>query len=165
MEGLIINEVVSKEKEELDELPSIMTTEELIQNIHKSAIINEVNVNKKIQDKFIEQAQRTVDNELNTIEQENITRRQKTSYDANKEACKMYGVDEHVPLWQINLMKFGSSIWFIVYWLFATFTILPINIFFKGIKTFIKNSYIVFLFALLCYLLIVVGIPLLLSLK
>ena len=146
-----------------NELPSVSSTERLIEDIHKSAIISEVNNNKDIQNKFIEQARKTVGNELYSINQENISKKQKTTYDANKEACRVYGIDEHVPSWQIQLMKIGSSFWFIIYWIFATITIAPINIFFKGIKAFIKNNFIVFIFALICYLLIVVGIPLLIK--
>ena len=154
-----INEIKLKDHEVSNELPSLLSTESLIQSIHKTAIISEVNDNKEIQSKFLEQARKTVDNELNSLDQENKTRRQKATYDANKEACKLYGIDEHVPLWQIKLMKIGSGFWFIIYWIFATITITPINVFFKGIKTFIKNSYIVFIFALLCYLIIMIGIP------
>lgn len=147
-----------------NELPSIDSPEKLIGDLHKSAILSEVRNNKTIQDKFIEQAKKTVGNELDSINQENIFRRQKTTYDANKEACRIYGVDDHVPLWQVRIMKVGASFWFIIYWLFASFTIAPVNIFFKGINTFIKNNIIVFLFAILCYLIIIIGIPIFISL-
>ena len=146
-----------------EELPSISTTEKLIDEIHKSAIINEVKNNKDIQNQFIGQARKTVGNELYSINQENILKKQKTSYDANKEACRIYGIDEHVPSWQILLMKVGFSVWFIIYWVFASVTIAPINMFFKGIKSFIKNNYIVFIFSVICYLIIVVGLPLLIK--
>lgn len=145
------------------ELPSINSTEKLISDIHKNAIISEVNNNKDIQKEFIEQAKKTVGNELYSINQENILKKQKATYDVNKEACRVYGIDEHVPSWQIHLMKIGSGCWFIIYWVFATLTIAPINIFFKGIKAFINNNYIVFLFAVICYLVIVIGIPLLIK--
>lgn len=154
-----ISNMIKFEQEKI-ELPE---TKKMIEEIHKTAIISEVNENQAIKSKFIEQAQRTVDNELESINQENITRRQKTTYDANKEACRNYGIDESVPLWQIKFMKIGSGIWFIIYWVFATLTIAPINIFFKGIKSFIKTSWVVFIFALICYLIIVVGIPLMIK--
>ena len=147
-----------------NELPSINSTGKLIEDIHRNAIISEVSNNKNIQDKIIEQAKKTVDNELNTLDQETIIRRQKITYDANKEACLMYGINEHVPLWQIKLMRVGTGFWFILYWIFSTLTIVPLNVFFKGIKTFIKNNFIVFILSVLCYLIIVVGIPLLISL-
>ena len=70
-------------------------------------------------------------------------------------------VDDTTTLEDLIAEEYGC--WFIIYWLFATLTIAPINIFFKGIKAFIKNNYIVFIFALICYLVIVVGIPLLIK--
>lgn len=136
---------------------------ELIGDIHKAAIVSEIQTNEVIKGKFVQQAQKTVDNELESINQENIERRQKTTYDANREACRNYGVDEAVPLWQIKLMRFGSGVWFVIYFIFASLTIAPINVFFKGIKSFIKTSWVVFIFALLCYLIIVVGIPILIK--
>ena len=164
---IFINNLIKHNQNEDDlqviELPSINSSEKLINDIHKNAIISEVNNNKDIQKEFIEQARKTVGNELYSINQENILKKQKVSYDVNKEACRVYGIDEQVPSWQIQLMKLGSGCWFIIYWLFATLTIAPINIFFKGIKAFIKNNYIVFIFALICYLVIVVGIPLLIK--
>lgn len=156
--------LINNDIDDKNELPSINATEKLIEDIHRNAIITEVSNNKNIQDKFIEQAKKTVDNELNTLDQETIIRRQKTTYDANKEACLMYGVNDHVPLWQIKLMRLGTGFWFILYWIFSTLTIVPLNVFFKGIKTFIRNNFIVFLLSVICYLIIVVGIPLLISL-
>lgn len=147
-----------------DELPSVNRTKNLIGDIHRFSIVNEVKTNDQIKSKFIKQAQKTVNNELYSINQENTTRKQMVTYDANHEACKIYGINNHVPLWQIRLMKIGASFWFVIYFIFATLTIAPINVFFSGIKHFIKNSVIVFVFALICYLLIVALIPILIRL-
>jgi hypothetical protein len=147
-----------------DELPSVNSSEKLIGDLHRSAILSEVQNNKNIQNKFIEQARKTVGNELYSINQENITKKQSSTYSANKEACKNYGIDDHVPVWQIRLMRAGSEFWFLVYWIFSSLTIVPINIFFKGIKAFINNNFIVFIFALISYLIIVIGIPLIIHL-
>lgn len=147
-----------------EELPSVTSVENLIEEVHKSAVINEVRTNKEIQGKFVNQARKSVGDVLHSIDQNIAAKKQKSTFDANKEACLMYGIDEQVPSWQIILMKFGYSLWFIVYFIFATITIVPINIFFKGISTFIKNNIIVFIMAVLCYLTIVIGIPLLISL-
>ncbi len=135
----------------------------LIDSIHKSAIVSEVKNNKEIQDKFIEQAKKTVTDELETLNQANQTKKQIITFKANKEACKLYGIDEHVPLWQIKLMKFGAGFWFIIYFIFASVTIAPVNMFFKGISSFIKNNILVFIFAILSYLLILIGIPFLIN--
>ena len=159
-----MSNIVDGRNELINELPSINKTENLIGDIHRSAILSEVKNNEQLQDKFVKQAQKSIDNELYSINQENTTRKQMVTYDANHEACKMYGISNHVPLWQIRLMRIGSSFWFIIYFIFATLTIAPINVFFSGIKHFIKNNVIVFVFAVICYLLIVALIPILISL-
>ena len=132
-------------------------------HIHPKALSFVRNAQRDIQKKFTDQAKKSVNAELGTIDQEIKQRQKVATYNANEEACKNYGIDKHVPLWQIRLMKVGSGFWFIVYWLFASITIAPLNVFFKGISAFIKNSYIVFIFALICYLAIIVGIPLLIN--
>lgn len=139
-----------------------MTTDAkgIVANLHDRAILETVKNNQEVQQKFVEQAQKTINTELNSIEQEIKTRQQVAVYNANEEACRNYGIDKHVPTWQIKLMRVGSGFWFVIYWIFASVTIVPLNVFFKGISAFIKNSYVVFVFALLCYLAIVVGIPL-----
>lgn len=137
---------------------------EIIRDLHNTAIIAQVQNDEETKQKFLDQAKDSVENELETLKQENINSRQQATYNANEEACKNYGVDKSVPLWQIRLMKFGSGLWFIVYWIFATVTICPVSVFFKGIKTFIKQTWLVFVLALLAYLLIVVGIPLIIAL-
>ena len=135
----------------------------IVAELHDAAVVATVKNDVEVQKKFSDQAKKSVNTELNTIDQEIKTRQQSATYNANEEACKNYGIDKHVPLWQITLMKIGSGFWFVVYWIFASFTIAPLNVFFKGIKTFIKNSYVVFIFALIAYLAIVIGIPLLIN--
>lgn len=135
----------------------------IVTQLHDSAVIKTVQSDEHIQKKFINQAHKTINSELSSIDQEIKTRQQSTTYNANEEACRNYGIDKHVPVWQIKLMKLGSGFWFVIYWLFASVTIAPLNVFFKGISAFVKNSYLVFIFALICYLAIVVGIPLIIK--
>lgn len=79
----------------------------------------------------------------------------------NSEACKNYGIDKAVPLWQIKIMKIGSAFWFMIYFIVATFTVAPIMVFFKGIKSFIKQTWLAVIFAIITYLIFAVVIPLL----
>ncbi|MDR4968962.1 MAG: hypothetical protein RG740_05040 [Acholeplasmataceae bacterium] len=159
-----IFDLVNQKKQEITKQePKDSETRSIIEDLHKAAILSEVQNNEEITTKFYEQARKTVDNELDSIHQENVSRRQKTTYDANKEACKNYGIDDTVPTWQVKMMRAGSAVWFVIYFIFATLTIAPLMVFFRGINTFIKNTYIVLLVAFLCYLLIVVGIPLIIN--
>lgn len=150
-------------KEQNEAVQTTSKAKSIVGSLHDHAVVETARTDETIQKKFKDQAQKSINTELDTIDQELKARAQVANYDANAEACKNYGIDKYAPVWQIKLMRFGSGFWFVIYWLFASVTIAPLNVFFKGIKAFIKNSYIVFIFALICYLLIVVGIPLLIK--
>lgn len=159
----ILQREQKNEIQKVEPPPADNESADLIREIHKEAIVQAVKSDDKFKDKFVQQAEKSIDNELESLNQENVKRRQKTTYDANEEACKNYGIDSDVPLWEIRFMKIGSGFWFIIYWIFASLTIAPVNIFFKGIKSFIKTGWLVLVFALIAYLLIVVGIPILIT--
>lgn len=165
IQSLVKTEVIN-EVEVVEDAPEEIvegTSKTIVSQLHNAAVIKTVKENKNIKKKFVGQAKRSVHAELGTIDQEIKKRQQTATYNANEEACKNYGIDKDVPLWQITMMKIGSGFWFVIYWLFATFTIAPLNIFFKGISSFIKNSYFVFVLALICYLAIIIGIPILIK--
>ena len=121
-------EMVKKEEEQPN------PTREIIGEIHKQAVIEQVKNSEEVQKRVLDQAEKSIDNELESLNQEGIARKQETTYNANKEACKNYGIDSSVPLWQIRLMKVGSAVWFVIYWVIASLIICPINVFAKGLK-------------------------------
>ena len=96
-------------------IPGNVETQKLIGEAHKQAIIATIQNKDDVKEKVLEQAEKSIDNELKSLEQENIARLQQTTYDANKEACSNYGINSNVPLWQVRLMKIGSAIWFVIY--------------------------------------------------
>lgn len=148
--------VVKKEDRNLEDL----STEEIVDNLHKQAIVDVVKNDVQVQEALMGNAKNSIINEFESKEQETIDKRQKATYNANEEACKNYGIDKAVPLWQIRMMKFGSSVWFVIYFIVASVTIAPVNVFFKGIKSFIKQTWLAIIFAIFMYLVITVGIPL-----
>lgn len=152
----------AKVPEQKIEIVSDSQSKTIVGSFHDAALVGIVKEDEQIQKKFKDQAKKSINTELGTIDQEIKKRYQTATYNANEEACNNYGIDKDVPLWQIKLMKLGSGFWFIVYWLFASVTIAPLSIFFKGLSAFIKTSWLVFIFALLCYLAII-GIPILIA--
>lgn len=163
-----INALLDKnpfEKKEVAVTPSQDPSkpEQLVHDMHEAAMVEQVKNDETIQKKILDQATKTIDHEIKKIESRGESEVQQAVYDANKEACFNYGVSESVPQWQVRLMRIGSGFWFVVYFIFASLTIAPVNIFFRGIKSFIKNNVVVFIFAIVCYVLIVVGIPLLIT--
>lgn len=138
-------------------------TREIIDEIHTQAVIDQVKNDEGVQTQVLEHAKKSIQNEMDSMTQEEIKRKQDTTYNANEEACKNYGIDKSVPLWQIRLMKAGSAVWFVVYWVFASIVICPINVFMKGLKSFFKQTWLAILLAILIYLIIAVGIPMLVA--
>ena len=136
-------------------------TSEVIEKLQQEALLHAVKTDKATQEKLLDNAKKSAENEFYAMEQKTIAKKQEATYNANEEACRNYGIDKAVALWQIKLMKIGSAIWFILYFIIATFTIAPIMVFFKGIKSFIKQTWLAVIFALLLYLVLSVVIPLL----
>ena len=139
------------------------TPQQIIKELHNAAIVHQVREDEETKERFLDQAKKSVANELESLNQENITHLQKTTYDANADACKNYGVEESVPIWEIRLMKAGSAFWFVIYWFFASVTICPISVFTKGIRAFIKSTWLAITVAVIAYLIIAVGIPVLIT--
>ena len=136
-------------------------TSEVIEKLQQEALLHAVKTDKATQEKLLDNAKKSAENEFYAMEQKSIAKKQEATYNANEEACRNYGIDKAVALWQIKLMKIGSAIWFILYFIIATFTIAPIMVFFKGIKSFIKQTWLAVIFALLLYLVLSVVIPIL----
>lgn len=153
----VFDKKTGNELKEVDEAGAI------VNEMHKSAIIQTVKNDESIQEKIVENAKNTIDNKLQEIEQNNDTNLQKATYNANEEACKSYGINNKVPLWQIKLMKIGHSFWFVIYWVFATITICPLMVFFNGISAFVKKSWIAIVVAIIIYVLLFVILPIVLS--
>ena len=139
------------------------TQEEIISEMHNVAMVEQVKNNDQVKEKILNQANESINAGIEDIKNKNTKKLQDSTYNANKDACQNYGVVESAPIWQIKLMKIGSGFWFIIYFIFATFTFCPINVFAKGIKSIFKNVVISVIFAILCYLIIMVGLPLLIS--
>lgn len=154
----------SEEKQEVAVVNNSATeAAKLIGDAHKQAIVATIQNKEEVQERVLNQAEKSIDNELKSLEQENIQRLQKTTYDANKEACSNYGINNDVPLWQINLMRMGSAVWFVIYWIVASLIICPINVFCKGLKAFIKQGWLVLIIGVILYLVIAVGVPFLIT--
>ena len=140
------------------------TNEELLAEVHKAAIVAEVKNNDETKGKIMDQAKRTIDQSIQELDNKNNLKVQNAVYNANSEACRCYGIEDSVPVWQVKLMAAGHAVWFVIYFIFASVTFCPINVFVKGIKSFVKNAWLAVLFGVICYLVIVIGIPLILSL-
>jgi hypothetical protein len=78
---------------------------DIVKDLHQAAVLAVAKNDKGVQEKIIEQAKSTVDQNLGAIDQTNQANLQKATYDANAEACQSYGISQSVPVWQIKLKK------------------------------------------------------------
>lgn len=160
-----------EEKQELVELDKMFIANkkdeplqehnQLLQAMQAQAMSKVVQEDEETRKMLLDSAKETVKNEFKGMEQKSLVKKQEATYDANSEACRNYGIDKAVPLWQIKIMKIGSAFWFMIYFIVATFTVAPIMVFFKGIKSFIKQTWLAVIFAIITYLIFAVVIPLL----
>lgn len=134
-------------------------TRKIVDEVHNQAIIETVKNDKEVQERVLYQAKENIDNTLETLKQETLKEKQQATYDANKEACECFGIEQGVQVWKIKSMRILHDFWFIIYLVFAFFTICPVNVFCKGLKRFIKANWLVVVSGILIYLVLVVGIP------
>ena len=136
----------------------------IVEKLPESAVATVVQTDEETKAELLETAKQTVKTEFSTLSQQALNKKQKAIYDANKEACLDYGIEREVPMWQVRMMRVGSAIWFVIYFIVATVTIAPVSVFFKGIKSFIKRSWLAIAISVLLYLFITIGMPLLIVL-
>jgi uncharacterized BrkB/YihY/UPF0761 family membrane protein len=102
---------------------------------------------------------------MKVVANETATKVNESHFDLHKAASKMYGFKEARPLWQQKMMVFGSAIWFIIYFIIATFTVCPISVFCDVFKNIFKKAWLAIIVSILVYLAIIVGIPLLTKIR
>ena len=132
---------------------------DIVDKLHDTAVVSLAKNDEETNKRILEQAKSSIDNKLSTIEQDNATALQKSTYNANSEACQSYGIDNEVPVWQIKLMKAGHAFWFVIYFIIASVTICPVKVFFKGINSFIKSTWLAVAVAIIVYLAVTVVLP------
>lgn len=139
------------------------TTKEMVNVLKTQTVANLITTDQEVIDNVTQNSKEEINDALETSSTESKTQKADAKFNSNKEACKVYGVDKTVPLWQQKLMVFGSSIWFVIYFVIATFTIAPIATFALKLKVIFKHLWLAIIFAILLYLFFAVGLPLIIT--
>ncbi|OHE41463.1 MAG: hypothetical protein A2Y16_05335 [Tenericutes bacterium GWF2_57_13] len=134
---------------------------EMVGEVHIKGMEAIIRDDQGTQAAILKQSKNSIENQIEQLKQKSAKQTQDVVYDANQEACQNFGIAESVPRWQIWLMRRGSDFWFIIYFVVAFFTIAPVMIFFRGIKTFVKKLWLALLLAIIVWAILYVGIPLL----
>lgn len=108
-----------------------------------------------------ENAKQFIGSSMQVVANETTTQVNKSYFELHKSANKMYGFKEERPRWQQKMMVFGNSIWFVIYFIIATFTVCPLSVFFDVFRNIFKKGWLSMIVSILVYLAITFGIPLL----
>lgn len=133
---------------------------DVVNNLFGQAVVQTVATDTGLQENILNTAKQVVTDKADAIGDKAKLERQKSAFDISKDACENYGITKDVPLWKVKMMRAGSAFWFIIYFIIASVTVAPITIFLKGLKGSIKQIWLAVVLAVVFYLLIVVGIPL-----
>ena len=118
-------------------------------------IKNDETVKQRVEDNAKSMITTQLDTESTKIKTENA----KSKFDASKNACKVYGVEDTVPMWQLRMMKFGSAFWFVIYFFtIGTFVIAPISTFAMKLNVVFKKLWVALVVAVTVYLMIVLSL-------
>lgn len=158
-----------KKKDESDKVPAELqdakkgsaVAGEMVNTVFEQGVVHVVSTNEGVQNQILDTAEKVVRNKAEAIANQTTKEAQMSALEVNRDACENYGISKDVSLWKVGLMKAGSAFWFVVYFIIASLTIAPITVFMKGLLGSVKKIWLAIIIAVVFYLLIVVGIPLL----
>lgn len=135
--------------------------EDVVRALQNKATIEVATTNEDVRNKMEDNAKAIIDNHLTVTKNEAEAKNEQSFWNRNKSAVKMYGYSENDPRpnWQTALMKVGSNIWFVIYWIIATVTVCPLSVFFDVFRAIFKKGWLAMVVAVVVYLAIVIGVP------
>ena len=141
------------------------TAGELVENAFNQAIVHEVVNNENLQSEMLNIAGTVVKNKTNAIKERADQEEKEAYFNSRKGACDCFGYDETTTeKWAVGYMNFWHNIMTAIWIFIGCFTFAPITFIAKKIKVIFKKAWLAVVLAILIYLFVVVGIPLLTNL-
>lgn len=138
-------------------------TTQLVDGMFQQAVVHTVANDDEVKQSILDTAKEVVGDKVETISNQSKVEKKKSKFLLFNDDCSNYGIDEAVAGWKVKLMAVGSAFWFIIYFIIASVTVAPITIFMKGLLGAVKKIWLAILLAVVFYLLLGVGLPLLIS--
>lgn len=156
------NPMVEKEKQETQSVKD--KANELVEQAFNQAIVHTVTTDTSVQTELLDSAEKVIHNKTNAIK-ERADQEDKAAYFNNKKnACECFGYNEETTeKWAVKVMNFWHNIMTAIWLFIGFFTFAPITFVAKKITVIFKKSWVAITIAIIIYLLVVVGIPLLTS--
>lgn len=153
---------ITKLEQEVEERRTTLTPQQLVDGAFNQALINVVSTSEEVQTSLMSSAEKVIRNKTNSIEQQAQKEEKESFFNNNKGACECFGYDESTTsTWAVKLMgawhNLATALWIIIG--FVTFA--PVTFVAKKITVIVKKSWIAFMLAIIIYLFVIAGIPLL----
>jgi len=144
------NNVVNFEKKQEPTVEN--QTKTLVQQGVDAAVMHKLSNDDTVKEKFLQTADKIVDTNLNTIENNASLEEKAAILKNNKDACDLYGIDEKtVPKWVVYCARRVQDFWYAMWLIIGFFTTVPIVFLGKKIRVVIKHTWVAMIIAVIIY--------------
>lgn len=159
------NVVVNQEAESVQQFNALKnaSTQEMVQVLKNQKAMDLLQNDEATQKQIEEHTKQEIADQLDIDKDKTANTKAKTKFEGNEEACKVYGVEKSVPLWQQKMMSIGAGIWFVIYFIFASFTVAPLSTFALKLNVIFKKMWVSIAVAIGIYVVCAILIPFLLA--
>ena len=137
-------------------------SKEIVDIAFQSALVHKAKNDENVQKELLESADTVIHNQLNAIKARADQEDKETHFNNKKGACECFGYNEATTeKWAVNVMSLWHNIMTAIWLFIGFFTFAPITFVAKKITVIFKKSWVAVSLAIVIYLIVVVGIPLL----
>lgn len=138
------------------------TAGDLVESAFNQAVVHTVATNEDVKNELLDSAGKVIKNKTNAIKERADQEEKEAYFNNRKGACECFGYDEATTeKWAVNFMNLWHNIMTAIWILIGCFTFAPVTFVAKKIKVIFKKTWIAVTLAVLIYLMLTVGIPLL----
>lgn len=138
------------------------TATELVESAFNQAIVHKVTNDETLQNEMLDIAGDVIKNKTNAIKERADQEDKEAYFNNRKGACDCFGYDESTTeKWAVKVMNFWHNIMTAIWIFIGSFTFAPVAFVTKKLVVIFKKTWIAATIAIIIYLLISVGIPLL----
>lgn len=136
--------------------------DQLIDAAFEQAVIHNIQNNEELQNKVLDTAKTYTETKMQTIATDVDTEHKEAVFNNRKDACESYGFNEKTtPIWATKFMSWGYNVMLAIWLFIGTFSFMPVIFIAKKVQVGLKKTWLAIVVAILLYVGVVAGIPLL----
>lgn len=135
---------------------------ELVESAFQQAVVHKVATDEAVQTELLDSAGKVIKNKTSAIRERADQEEKEAYFNNRKGACDCFGYNEATtPKWAVNVMNIWHNVMTALWLFIGFFTFAPVTFVAKKITVIFKKTWLAVLVALVLYLAVTVGIPLL----